>query len=481
MIEKFNRLLDDEQQLVLQLAELYIHDSEKRLSIGYVQDELGVSRHQVLGAFDLLKSTITALRIENIDLEYDGKGVLSIYGLTTTSMKTILENMATRSIRLNIFINSQLGIYGTQAQFLKQFGISRATYYRNIIYIRQILSEEFFNKTHRNEESVRQTIFSVIHHFFNGIDAMPIELGEPVDTLITELSELKSMHLSYTERQRLTNFLFVQTKRIRQGNVVKKIVDKDCAKEKLDFLEPLRDLWGLEEPDLIQEAWYLNIYFMVNELAPFEIEKCGNQPPLKVIQTLVEKQLDFLHQIFEGLEVDGQLAEIRQELLETNLKVFSPFYFSETFVDPTKVPFFSETYPEIDEMVKQILAYVGEQRKLRLDKDTLTQLYYTYMLILLEHLPVQLVSSVVKITVDFSNGKVFTKYITSQLQQFAPLNIEISKRLEDDTDIFLSDQRFYDVDCEQMIWESPPLAEDWEQLGDLIVKIKQNDKKIINN
>ncbi|WP_259763717.1 hypothetical protein [Pediococcus pentosaceus] len=114
MIEKFNRLLDDEQQLVLQLAELYIHDSEKRLSIGYVQDELGVSRHKVLGAFDLLKSTITALRIENIDLEYDGKGVLSIYGLTTTSMKTILENMATRSIRLNIFINSQLGIYGTK-------------------------------------------------------------------------------------------------------------------------------------------------------------------------------------------------------------------------------------------------------------------------------------------------------------------------------------------------------------------------------
>ena len=128
MIEKFNRLLDDEQQLVLQLAELYIHDSEKRLSIGYVQDELGVSRHQVLGAFDLLKSTITALRIENIDLEYDGKGVLSIYGLTTTSMKTILENMATRSIRLNIIINSQLGIYGTQAQFLNQIGISRATY-----------------------------------------------------------------------------------------------------------------------------------------------------------------------------------------------------------------------------------------------------------------------------------------------------------------------------------------------------------------
>jgi hypothetical protein len=479
MIEKFNRLLDDEQQLVLQLAELYIHDSEKRLSIGYVQSELGVSRHQVMGAFDLLNSTIESLAIEDIDLAYDGKGILSIYGLTTTSMKTILEDMATRSIRLNIFINSQLGIYGTQAQFLKQFGISRATYYRNIIYIRQILAEDFFVQRRRNEENSRQIIFSVIHHFFNGIDALPIELGEPITTLITKLCEIRSINLSYTERQRLTNFLFVQTKRIRQGNKIQKIVDQDCATEKMEFFKLLNDLWGLKEEELVQEGWYFDIYLMINGLVPFEIEKCGKQQPLEAIQDLVEKQLDFLNQIFEGMEIEPQLVEIRQELIETNVKVFSPFYFSETFVDPTKVPFFSETYPEIDDMVKQILMYVGEQRKLKLDKDTFTQLYYTYMLILLEHLPVQLVSNVVKITVDFSNGKVFTKYISSQLQQFAPLNIEVSKRLEDDTDIFLSDQRFCDVDCEQMIWESPPLAEDWEQLGDLIVKIKRTDKKII--
>lgn len=76
MIEKFNRLLDDEQQLVLQMAELYIHDPEKKLSISYLQSELGVSRHQVLMAFDLLKDTVASLNLKNIDLAYDGKGSL---------------------------------------------------------------------------------------------------------------------------------------------------------------------------------------------------------------------------------------------------------------------------------------------------------------------------------------------------------------------------------------------------------------------
>ncbi len=92
MIEKFNRLLDDEQQLVLQMAELYIHDPEKKLSISYLQSELGVSRHQVLMAFDLLKDTVASLNLKNIDLAYDGKGIIAMYGLTTSLLKQLLES-----------------------------------------------------------------------------------------------------------------------------------------------------------------------------------------------------------------------------------------------------------------------------------------------------------------------------------------------------------------------------------------------------
>ncbi|WP_235016129.1 hypothetical protein [Pediococcus acidilactici] len=165
MIEKFNRLLDDEQQLVLQRAELYIHDPEKKLSISYLQSELGVSRHQVLMAFDLLKDTVASLNLKNIDLAYDGKGIIAMYGLTTSLLKQLLEEMALRSIRLNVFINSQLGIYGTQAQFTKRFGISRATYYRNIMGIRQLFTEEIFNYRSLTEARLRQVLFSVIHHF----------------------------------------------------------------------------------------------------------------------------------------------------------------------------------------------------------------------------------------------------------------------------------------------------------------------------
>ena len=474
MIEKFNRLLDDEQQLVLQMAELYIHDPEKKLSISYLQSELGVSRHQVLMAFDLLKDTVASLNLKNIDLAYDGKGIIAMYGLTTALLKQLLEEMALRSIRLNVFINSQLGIYGTQAQFTKRFGISRATYYRNIMGIRQLFTEEIFNYRSLTEARLRQVLFSVIHHFFNGIDGLPGEYWMEIPTVLEQICTDCGMCLKYTERKRLVNFAFVQAQRIRQGHVLTELADLSpvAADDDGPDFGPLNQFWGLEDEDLRREKQYLTIYCRVNELLDFSIDQCCGPQLQECLQDLVDSQTELLYSTFADASLEKAIGRIKRALTQTNAKVFSPFYFSETFVDPTKMPFFNETYPAIDAVVKQLLGEVAKRRQLYIDQDVLTQLYYTYMLILLEHLPVKFLSRTVKITVDFSNGPIFTKYIVAQLQQFAPLNIEIMMELTEETDIFLSDQSFAELDCEQMIWESPPLAADWEQLGDMIVRIK---------
>ncbi|MEE6725260.1 hypothetical protein RAO22_03135 [Pediococcus acidilactici] len=474
MIEKFNRLLDDEQQLVLQMAELYIHDPEKKLSISYLQSELGVSRHQVLMAFDLLKDTVASLNLQNIDLAYDGKGIIAMYGLTTSLLKQLLEEMALRAIRLNVFINSQLGIYGTQSQFTKRFGISRATYYRNIMGIRQLFTEEIFNYRSMMEASLRQMLFSVIHHFFNGIDGLPGKYRTELPVALEQICTDYGMDLKYTERKRLVNFAFVQAQRINQGHVLKDLTDQtpvSAAETGPDF-GPLNQFWELQDEALQREKQYLTVYCRVNELLDFSMDQCCGPQLQAQLQDLVDSQTELLYSTFADASLEKAIKQIKLALTKTNVKVFAPFYFSETFVDPTKMPFFNETYPAIDMIVKQLLGEVAKRRELYIDQDVLTQLYYTYMLILLEHLPVKFLSRTVKITVDFSNGPIFTKYIVAQLQQFAPLNIEIMAELTKETDIFLSDQSFAELDCEQMIWESPPLAADWEQLGDMIVRIK---------
>lgn len=282
------------------------------------------------------------------------------------------------------------------------------------------------------------------------------------------------MCLKYTERKRLVNFAFVQAQRIRQGHVLTELADLSpvAADDDGPDFGPLNQFWGLEDEDLRREKQYLTIYCRVNELLDFSIDQCCGPQLQECLQDLVDSQTELLYSTFADASLEKAIGRIKRSLTQTNAKVFSPFYFSETFVDPTKMPFFNETYPAIDAVVKQLLGEVAKRRQLYIDQDVLTQLYYTYMLILLEHLPVKFLSRTVKITVDFSNGPIFTKYIVAQLQQFALLNIEIMMELTEETDIFLSDQSFAELDCEQMIWESPPLAADWEQLGDMIVRIK---------
>ncbi|MDD9323888.1 hypothetical protein PWH42_07695 [Pediococcus acidilactici] len=269
MIEKFNRLLDDEQQLVLQMAELYIHDPEKKLSISYLQSELGVSRHQVLMAFDLLKDTVASLNLKNIDLAYDGKGIIAMYGLTTSLLKQLLEEMALRSIRLNVFINSQLGIYGTQAQFTKRFGISRATYYRNIMGIRQLFTEEIFNYRSLTEARLRQV-----------------------------------------------NFAFVQAQRIRQGHVLTELSDLSpvAADDDGPDFGPLNQFWGLEDEDLRREKQYLTIYCRVNELLDFSIDQCCGPQLQECLQDLVDSQTELLYSTFADASLEKAIGRIKRAL-----------------------------------------------------------------------------------------------------------------------------------------------------------------------
>ncbi|TLQ05175.1 hypothetical protein FEZ51_02750 [Pediococcus stilesii] len=471
MLEKFNRFLDDEQQLIFQMAEIFVNSAEKSISINYLQKELGISRHQVLTVFDSLEFIIETGDMTNVNTTYNGQGLLTVQGLNTGYLKLILKTMAIKSVRLNILLNMYLGIYGSTTQFLTQFGISRATYYRNIRRIHHIISEYFIGKRRRNEAEIRQVIFSIIHHFFDNAEVLTNNLGGQVAEAIDQLKqELQNVSLTFTEKGKLINFAFVQAGRIQQGKLIKHeyAVDRD-----LSFLNVMNSMWQLNDKDLKGELEYMYIYLVINELITDPIDENWNMSPLGEINMIIIKQINLLDDIFGRVVEPGLLQQVRQELTKINTKVFSPFYFSETFVDPVKVPFFTETYPELDLIVKQMLEILCTSNQLRLDKSILTQVYYAYMLFIMERLPTNILSNSVKIAVDFSNGRLYTRYISAQLRQFKSLNIEITNELNEDTDIFLSDQALEKQECEQVIWEAPPIAQDWELLGDLIVKIKQ--------
>lgn len=203
-----------------------------------------------------------------------------------------------------------------------------------------------------------------------------------------------------------------------------------------------------------------------------QLKKGGMLIILDEVNAISDMQIKILGEIFQ--QKRSTLRSAGEQLLKVNAKIFSPFYFGTTFVDPVKKPFFMKTYPELSAVTQKMIEALSQGQHLNLDRDLLTQAYYAYILFLLTNFSQNDLIAPIEITVDFSNGPLYTKYITDLLKQFDKLNIKISSQLTKKTNIFLSDQPVKQGTYKQLIWRTPPVTSDLEALGSMIVKERSN-------
>ncbi|MGQ2285383.1 helix-turn-helix domain-containing protein [Leuconostoc pseudomesenteroides] len=80
----------------------------------------------------------------------------------------------------------------------------------------------------------------------------------------------------------------------------------------------------------------------------------------------------------------------------------------------------------------------------------------------------------VVITLDFTYGNNYTKFIEKELHNFNSLNLKIQRHMNEKTDIIISNlSPQVDTSVHKIQWTSPPSATDWSFLGNLIVSIKK--------
>ena len=86
------------------------------------------------------------------------------------------------------------------------------------------------------------------------------------------------------------------------------------------------------------------------------------------------------------------------------------------------------------------------------------------------------------IYVDFSLGKLYTKYIVEQLNNnFRNTNIQVQETMDENTNIYLSDLPSELIQIPQILWGTPPAPADWGNLVEEITKIKAiKDEKYRN-
>lgn len=103
------------------------------------------------------------------------------------------------------------------------------------------------------------------------------------------------------------------------------------------------------------------------------------------------------------------------------------------------------------------------------------------LLLIIANFKISLITKPVVVTIDFSYGENYNKFIENDIKNFNALNLKVTNLLTTETDILISNlSPHVGPNVHKLQWTSPPSSSDWAFLGNLIVDIKK-DRNVVHN
>ncbi|HCC1872025.1 TPA: hypothetical protein ACHA4H_002967, partial [Enterococcus faecium] len=107
-------------------------------------------------------------------------------------------------------------------------------------------------------------------------------------------------------------------------------------------------------------------------------------------------------------------------------------------------------------------------------------LFFSYLLLLINHIPIQLISEPVKIIIDFSYGAAYNQFIKKNLSLYINLNTEVIEAGKPEfPDVIITNRNnLYEESASQVVvWLDPPRAVDWGNLTKILLTIQEEKYK----
>ena len=194
---------------------------------------------------------------------------------------------------------------------------------------------------------------------------------------------------------------------------------------------------------------------------------------------------DLIQRVYESQTTAGYAHINKQALLGnlTRVNIAISYFYVEpsTFIDQPQIDIFEKDNPLFSRVVHE---YIDSLRTddVTISKKFETNLYLSYIFVLINLIPMKIMVTPIYIYVDFSLGKLYTKYIVEQLNNnFRNTNIQVQETMDENTNIYLSDLPSELIQIPQILWGTPPAPADWGNLVEEITKIKAiKDEKYRN-
>jgi len=197
-----------------------------------------------------------------------------------------------------------------------------------------------------------------------------------------------------------------------------------------------------------------------------------NQKAINQIDKLIHPLVSSFFDTFDDETIDRlsmNIACYTQRFSQKSQWVFS-------LEGQVSISYFRDIFPSVVCFSERLVEQINKHGELILSKY-LNFYLFNIISIMYEEITSSKVDAV-KINVSFSATELTNEMISSMLKNHINhASVSFIKNTKN-ADIYLSDTINDDVTGEQVIWKKPPIISDWKALGELIISIKQNGKKI---
>lgn len=474
--------LDESARYRLNILQIFDLRKGQFISSDLLIEFLGISKFKLNNYLTELEKDLG--ETEDTRLHRLARGEIEIVHLTNEVIRQLRLKYVKASETFIFF--QELVLYGTSAEkFAQKNFLSRSKAYlikNNLGKIVRSAGVKVGDSELRGDETaVRNLLFEVYYYFFNGIESpFPQELQTEIRSYIELIRSVFHIERILTRLIKLELFLGIVLIRWKQKRFIiikKAILNMNVIHQILGdfplYLKKVTQEYQLPQAILHDENVWLFRFLLAEECLPLseyqdvliehtELMEITNQQV-----TFVFDQITF--EDVPTTEIDCIAEKLKMELLLINFKLDCLSYTQTTFISKDQIVYFAESYPQFH-MCAQKLAKITHQR---LPQTNENNLYYDYLFTIISSIPPVFVKDKVFVCVDFSKGRAYSEFIAQNIQSFRSLNVEIQKKVNNQTQIYISDFMVDKLVCRQIIWKNPPSDEDWMFFGDTVVKVRK--------
>ncbi|MGX7418598.1 helix-turn-helix domain-containing protein [Carnobacterium gallinarum] len=333
-----------------------------------------------------------------------------------------------------------------------------------------------------NEKHIRLFLFQL---YFTGFKNYEFPFDSDITKLVEifehELTNILIKRPSESQRLKLSYFLAIIFQRLDLGHVIEPVElnYKLVIKNEIHLIENQLNLLANEFTSLPATNIHNEITFIIDFLISEDYISSTYLDKKKAPQTSF-LTAQFISQIesYFNLKLDPQLTLLLiNELDKIHYRIFYYKQLINVWHSFINQEFLKENYIDFYNFCQIFIHQIDIAEESVNIESFENVLLYDYIFVLLKYFPTDKILDPIYVTIDFSYGENYNHFIQLTLKNLPFLYIKIENSLSSHTDIYLSDILPSKVDCDYLIWNSPPTASDWEAFGNLIIKIRQSAKK----